>query len=82
MGITSNVYANYKSNTFKNHELEIIVKENSNKPILNYQIITEEELLNSLQQNNLESLLMKKGILIQRPSADSTLCRQSGVGGE
>ncbi len=46
----------------------------------NYQIVSQDELLNALQNNKLEQLLLKKGILIQKPSADGTICKQTGTG--
>lgn len=41
-----------------------------------YQIITEDELINAIQSNNLDLLLLKKGILIKKHSADSTVCEK------
>lgn len=46
-----------------------------------FQVVSQEELLNALQNNKLELLLLKKGILIQKPSADSTVCEKCSNGG-
>lgn len=41
-----------------------------------FQTVSEAELVDALQKNTLEDLLMKKGVLIKRPSADSTVCEK------
>lgn len=45
-----------------------------------YQVVSQQELINALQSNQLEKLLLKKGILIQKNSADSSLCLESSTG--
>lgn len=45
-----------------------------------YQVVSQQELINALQNNQLEKLLMKKGVLIQKNSADSSLCLETSSG--
>lgn len=46
-----------------------------------YQTVSEEELISALQNNTLDQLLLKKGVLIKRLSADSTVCEKCSTGG-
>lgn len=77
IGVTSNVTAQTQTNsvTLKNVG-QIEVNEPNNIQLENYQYVSQEELMNSLENNKLEQLLLKKGILIQKPSADSTVCEK------
>lgn len=54
----------------------------NNNHTQSFQVVSQEELINALQNNKLEQLLLNKGILIQKPSADSTVCKLTGSGGD
>lgn len=43
-----------------------------------FKIISEEELVKAIETNSLEYLLYKKGILIQKTSAEGTICLKTG----
>lgn len=85
VGIATNVsaLAQTSSEPMQNQELRQFEQQQNSQimSLQNYQIVSQDELLNALQNNKLEQLLLKKGILIQKPSADSTICKQTGSGG-
>lgn len=85
VGIATNVSAIAQTSpvSVENQELSQF-EQQPNSQIMSpqsYQIVSQDELLNALQNNKLEQLLLKKGILIQKPSADGTICKQTGSGG-
>lgn len=82
VGIVNQVSAQVHSNQMRsvpdqNLELNQLEEQSLSKAAPRiYQIITEDELINAIQSNNLDLLLLKKGILIKKHSADSTVCEK------
>jgi len=81
IGITVNVAAQTQPGPTIVADLSPLeVNQLNNIPTQSFQVVSQEELINALQTNKLEQLLLKKGILIQKPSADSTVCEKCTTG--
>ncbi len=81
IGITANVTAQTQQSSVRMEEKDPIEVNASNDTQLhNYQVVSQEELVDAIQANNLEQLLLKKGVLIQKQSAEATVCQKCNSG--
>lgn len=88
IGIATNVSAHAQKSPHQavlSHERNLEVNQFENQGVQAeipqfFQTVSEDELINALQNNSLDQLLLKKGILIKKPSADSTVCEKCTTG--